>query len=164
MTEEEKRRVTRSPALLDILNNLSTLVGKELWRWLMLFRSIPIDWTIIEGVKKVEVYDDDTVTCPFIALHFGEIPQGETRDFTCYVRNDGLVPSDVQLTVVGAPAGATIALTPDFATPVPMAPGESATVEIAVTIAPDAVLEFQSVTLEVSDGQPAPAQLEEDEQ
>lgn len=158
MTEEEKRRVMRIPGLLDLAAGLSSLVGKELWRWLMLFRSIPIDWTIIEGIKKVEVYDDDTMTRPFVALHFGEIPQGETRDFTCYVRNDGLVSSDVLMAVVGAPAGATVALSPDLTgTPWPMQPGESVAVEIAITIAPDAALEFQSVTLEVGDGQDMPA-------
>lgn len=116
----------------------------------MLFKSIPVDWTVIPGVKQVKVYNDEEMTSPFIALHFGEIPQGETRDFTFYVRNEGKIVTDVVIMPVGDPGDATVSLMPNSFN---LAAGESVSVVIEIVVSPISPLETGAITLEVSDGE-----------
>jgi len=115
----------------------------------MLFRSIPVDWTVIAGAKNVKVYSDAAMTQPLVALHFGEIPQGEFRVFPFWIYNEGVVPTDVVTTVEGFPEGATLLVFPES---VHLAGGEHAEGAISVALAGDAPLEFQAVTVHVSDG------------
>lgn len=116
----------------------------------MLFKSIPVDWTVIPGVKQVKVYNDEEMTSPFIALHFGEIPQGETRDFTFYVRNEGKIVTDVVVSPKGDPGAAAINLTPSSAS---LAADESVSMVIEIVVSPISPLEAGAITIEVSDGE-----------
>lgn len=115
----------------------------------MLFRIIPIDWTVIAGVKQVKVYNDAGMTSELTVLHLGEIPQGELRSFTCYVRNEGKITTDVVLTAQGDPGAALVTLTPDTFT---LAADESAEAVLGILVSPTSPLEAGAITVEVSDG------------
>lgn len=114
----------------------------------MLFKIIPVDWTVIAGVKQVKVYNDAEMTSEFMALHWGEIPQGELRSFTCYVRNEGKIATDVILAVVGDPGAALVTVAPDTFT---LAADESVEAVIGILVSPTSPLEAGAITVEVSD-------------
>lgn len=116
----------------------------------MLFKSIPVDWTVIAGVKQVKVYSDLAMTTELSALHLGEIAQGESRDFTCYIRNEGKIATDVILTPVGDPGAAVVTVIPDSFT---LAADENVEALITVEVDPASPPEVGAVTIEVSDGE-----------
>ena len=130
---------------------LPPLLEKMLRRFEMLFKSMPVDWTVIPGVKKIQVYTDPEFTQPTVPpIHFGEIRQGESKDFEMYVVNEGAIPTAVVIDVVGDPGAASVTVTPVTFS---LAAGESQMITLVVLAAPTSPLEAGAVTVEIGDGE-----------
>ncbi len=118
----------------------------------MLFQTVPVDLTIV-GARNVHVYMDPETTILLTALHWGEAAQGETRDFSMYVRNEGGIPTDVVATIIGDVSWGTVLMTPDImSTPLLLAPDEVSEVILSITPNESAALEPHAFTMEFSDG------------
>lgn len=118
----------------------------------MEFLSFVIDWTVIVGVKNVGLYLDDQATQPFTGpIHHGEIPQGQSRSFTVFAKNEGEIPTDVHFeTTAPPPTGVTVDFSPADIVGLPV--GQVQPVDITVDVAIDAVMANGSVTVRITDG------------
>lgn len=111
--------------------------------------SFIIDWTIVVGVKAVALFSDAECTLPLGNVHFGQIPQGETRDFTFYAKNVGLITTDVYIMATGSAEGISVTVVPQT---IALAPDEVASVTVQVMAAGDAPLEPGEVVISANDG------------
>ena len=120
----------------------------------MIFRTIDIDFTVISGTKDVKVYVDQDCAVELPGpIHFGDIPQGESRDIPLWLKNEGLIPTDVIFDLIGGTPGAIITAEPNlFDTPVNTQPGEVLPVTVTITVAPDAALADYAFQIEIGDG------------
>lgn len=123
----------------------------------MLFRSFNIDFTVVPGVKDVKLYTDEDCNQILVApVHFGQFPQGEQRDFDIYARNEGVIPTDVAVEIVGDTSWGAVTLVPDLVNnPQLVQPGEVLHFQIVLDLNPDATVdEFHVFEVRVTDGQP----------
>lgn len=109
--------------------------------------SFVVDWTIVAGEKDVKLYiDEECTTLMPGPVHFGEIPQGEERDFTFYAKNEGTIPTDIHIVVEGTPSeGVTVSVVDAPITDVQ--PDQVVPFTVHVDVAPEAVLEAGTVTV-----------------
>jgi len=114
--------------------------------------SFLVDWTIVVGEKTVKLYVDEECTTPMVgAVHFGQIPQGETRDFEFFVRNEGLIPTNVVLTYTQPPAYMAVTMNPEAL--VSLQPNEVRPVTLTLVATADAPVDAQdSITVTGDDG------------
>lgn len=125
---------------------------RKLWGCIVELFSFVVDWTIVVGEKTVKLYVDEQCTVPMVGdVHFGQIPQGETREFTFYVRNESLIPTDVVLTTTEPPAYMTAVLNPEALTA--LQPAEVRPVSLTLVATADAPVDAQdSITVTGDDG------------
>ena len=110
-----------------------------------------MDWTIIVGAKDVALYSDPDCLTPLSGdIHFGQIPQGETREFPIYARNEGQIPTDVLINVTPAPEDVEVTVAPALLEN--LMPLQVQAVQIHIIAAVDAALEFGTVTVVGTDG------------
>lgn len=124
---------------------------------MQLFRTFNIDFTVVPGVKDVKLYIDEECQQILVGdVHFGQFPQGEARDFDIYARNEGQIPTNIAVEIIGDTSWGSVVLVPDLTTtPEPVAPGEVLPFQIILNLSPDAVVDdFHTFEVRVTDGEP----------
>lgn len=63
--------------------------------------TIPGDITIIPGPTAAEVFLDPECTTPVSTIHWGQAERGTHLQFGFYIKNTGVEPIDVSITIAG---------------------------------------------------------------
>ncbi|MCK5016439.1 MAG: hypothetical protein KAS32_05130 [Candidatus Peribacteraceae bacterium] len=116
------------------------------WAYQM-FRDIPCDLTIIEGITDIEIYTNEACTVSISgAVHFGELRRGSTVTFYMWAKNIGVEPVLLVATLSGDMSWGTVTLAPSSS--MALARGEIQRYVLQMIIQPDTWLGAQEFSIE----------------
>jgi hypothetical protein len=113
------------------------------------FGSIPVSFTVVQGVKEVKVFSDDHYSQVITSLELGNIGQGERVTKDIYVMNTGKASVCVMLKFTGDMPWGTIIVQPYYWEQ--LDPGNGCHCVVTVVTNPNAPLNSYSISLDVTD-------------